>query len=107
MIKMFTNMDENKVREILKDELRNFIFTDRFVFDKLIQILDARNIQIGLATGTQIGTAAAQKISFHGATPVIQASAISNPSGGDPIDAQARIAIDLILTALKNKGITA
>jgi hypothetical protein len=38
---------------------------------------DGENIAVGTSTGTEIGTAAAQKIGFHGATPVIQASAMT------------------------------
>lgn len=38
---------------------------------------DAANIAVGTATGTQIGTAASQKIGFWGVTPVVQQSLTS------------------------------
>jgi len=37
-----------------------------------LQFAEAVNIVVGTTTGTQIGTAAAQKIGFFGATPVVQ-----------------------------------
>jgi hypothetical protein len=81
---------------------------DRYTFQKHIQILDARNIQVGKDTGTKIGTESAQKLGFYGTTPVVQAAAITAPSGGGTsgVDNPARTAIVAILTALKNMGIT-
>ena len=102
-----TEEDKQEVREIIAEVLRDFILTDRYAFQKLIQIFDGRNIQLGLGTGTKIGTAITQKIGLYGITPVIQASAITAPTGGATIDAEARTAINSIRTALTNIGITA
>ncbi|MDO8518475.1 MAG: hypothetical protein Q7S26_04275 [bacterium] len=44
---------------------------------------------------------------MYGITPVIQANAITAPTGGGTIDAEARTAINSIRTALTNFGITA
>lgn len=102
-------VEEEKIREIIRDELEQFIKSDRFVFYKTIQILDGRNIQVGKTTGTKIGTeggATGQKLSVYGVTPVVQAGAISAPSGGTTQDAEARAAINSIRTALTNFGIT-
>jgi len=56
--------------------LEQFVFqiskTDRYTFEKMIQILDGRNIQLALGTGTKLGTAATQKLGFWGVTPVVQ-----------------------------------
>ena len=56
--------------------LENLVFSlsksDRYTFEKAIQMLDGRNIQFATGTGTKIGTAAGQKLSFWGVTPVIQ-----------------------------------
>lgn len=79
---------------------------DRTVSEKHIQMLDARNIQVGRKNGTMIGTAADQKLAFYGTTPIAKQSAITAPSGGSTVDANARAAIDAIITALKNMGIT-
>ena len=100
-------MDENKVRQIIREELSKFDLTDRYTFQKLLQIFDGRNVQVGRTTGTKFGTATDQKISFHGVTPVIQASAISAPSGGDTQDAESRSKINEIRVVLSNKGFTA
>lgn len=42
-----------------------------------VTINDGANIVVDTTTGTEIGTAAAQKIAFHGATPVDQAAALT------------------------------
>lgn len=101
-------VNEQQVREIIRQELGNLILTDKFVFDRLIQFLDGRDIQLGKTTGSSIGTATNQKLSFHGVTPVVQAGAISAPAGqANDLDTEARNAINSIRTALTNKGITA
>mgnify|MGYP001566893665 CR=1 FL=1 len=65
-------MDEALVREIIRQELSSLLKSDRFTFEKTIQILDGRNIQLGKGTGTKIGTETSQKIGFLGSTPIIQ-----------------------------------
>lgn len=49
-------------------------FKDNFIVDTSFTIDDACNIGLGTTTGTQIGTAATQKLGFYGATPVDQAA---------------------------------
>lgn len=105
-------MTPETVRALIREELQTLIRSDRFTFEKLIQILDGRNIQLGTSTGTKIGTASNQKIAFYGATPVIRASAISAPSTPSvtysSTEAQSAVdAINLLRTAVKNFGITA
>jgi hypothetical protein len=41
-------------------------------FTGTVTVTDASNVVLGTTTGTQFGTAAAQKLGFHGATPAIQ-----------------------------------
>ncbi len=86
------------------DALEN---SDRYVFQKLIQMLDGRNIQTGLTTGTKIGTSSTQKVGFFGATPVIQQNAVTPASGGATIDGPARTAINTVITILQTLGLTA
>ncbi len=93
---------EEKVREIIREEMSGML---GYVFSKHLQLLDGRNIVVGKTTGTKIGTEDTQKISFYGATPVIRASHIANPSGGITTDTEARTAINSILTAIENFGI--
>lgn len=102
-------MNEQQIRAIIRQEIQKELnsFSDRFVFQKNIQLQDGRNIQLATGTGTKFGTATGQKASFYGVTPVVQAEAISAPSGGATIDTQARTAIDAIRVAIKNFGITA
>ena len=44
-------------------------------------ITDANNIILGTTTGTIIGTATTQKLSFYNSTPVIQPSAVGTATG--------------------------
>lgn len=92
--------------------LQRLQLPDRLVLDRLTQILDGRNIQLGNTTGTKIGTASTQKLGLWGAVPVVQAGAITTPT--DPsatyvqAEAQAmKTAVDAIRVAIKNAGITA
>ena len=58
------------------------------------------------SNGVLLGGSATKLVGFHGATPVAQASAItalSNTATGTEI----ATAVNAIITALKNKGLTA
>ena len=66
------NLIETKLNELER--------SDRYTFQKLIQILDGRNIQTGRSNGTKIGTDTDQLIGFYGTTPVDQGDAIGNAS---------------------------
>lgn len=67
-------MNEQQVREIIRQELSNLIKSDRYVFDKLLQLQEGRNIQLGKTTGTKIGTEITQKLGFYNTTPIAQRS---------------------------------
>ena len=95
------------IRELIRNEFQEFLASDRYIFHKPVQFLDGRNIVVGKGTGTKIGTETTQKLSVYGVTPVVQAGAISAPSGGLTIDTEARTAINSIRTALTNFGISA
>lgn len=72
-------IDENKVREIIRQELKGLLGLNSFIFEKNLQIFDGRNIHLGTTLGTKIGTHGGggsdplgQKLGFFGATPVKQ-----------------------------------
>jgi hypothetical protein len=90
----------------LKGRLDDYEKTDRFIYSKLVQFLDGRNIQLGRTTGTMIGTASDQKLGFFGHAPVAQQSHISAPSGGTTVDSSARTAINQIISLLQTLGLT-
>ena len=77
---------------------------DKTIFERPIQILDGKNIQVGRTNGTSIGTATDQKVGFYGKTTT-QYPAIGTPSGGSTVDSQSRTAIASIITALHDAGI--
>lgn len=121
-------MNEQQIRTIVREEIKLALqfnplfslasknngpteFSDKFVFQKEIQIQDGRNIQGGKGTGTKIGTEATQKFSFYGVTPIVQQGAISSPVTPGATYAQAdsaslKTAIDAIRAVLTNFGIT-
>ena len=74
-------MDETQVRQIIREEfvkqLGNLIASDRFVFQKNLQLMDGRNIQLGKTTGTKIGTETTQKLGFFNKAPIVQQTTTS------------------------------
>lgn len=98
-------MNEEQIRDIIREELAVLIKSDKYVFNKLIQILDGRAIQAGRTHGLTICTAEDQKLGFYGTTPVVKQDAIAQPSGGITVDGEARSAIGDIRVALQNIGI--
>ena len=101
--------DEKELLIRLQNILAKLDASDRYTIQKKMQFFNGRNIQFGLTDGTKIGTSALEKIGFWNTTPVIQPSAIGNPSGGGSagVDTPARTAIISILTALRNEGLIA
>ena len=65
-------MTPEQVRIIIRQELESLIKSDRYVLEKNLQIMDGRNVQLGLTTGTKIGTSTSQKLGFLGVTPIIR-----------------------------------
>ena len=85
--------------------LKVLIFSDRYVFQRDLQLLDGRNIQLATGTGTKIGTANTQKLGLWGTTPVVQPTAIADVAAGAVAsDGVARTAINSILAALRLPG---
>jgi len=113
-----TEEEKKEIIEIIRDEFADLILTSKYTFQKDIQILDMRNIQLGRTTGTKIGTVADQKLGLWGVAPVVQQTGIAaqkiNYTAGD-LDSEAEIitainttntAINALRTALNNLGIT-
>lgn len=72
-----------------------------------ITVSDATDFVFNTTTGTKFGTATSQKIGFYNAAPVVQQTNVANPTGGATIDAEARTAIDSILSRLETLGLFA
>lgn len=98
-------MNEDQIRQLIRDELASFMAVDRFTFQKGIQIFDARNIQVGQTTGTKIGTSITQKIGFFGKTPVVPPSVGAVGGGAAASDNTARAGVDAIRSALITLGL--
>lgn len=65
-------MSEEEIRDIIRDELSNFLGSDRYTFQKHLQLFDGRNIQVGKGTGTKFGTETTQKLGWWNKSPVVQ-----------------------------------
>ena len=77
------------VAQIVREQMSSLIKSDRFTFEKLLQILDGRNIQTGTSVGTKIGTSTTQKLGFFNKAPVVQqtsASLTNNVTAGGSND---------------------
>lgn len=87
-----------------KDTYYRTNFPDKMVLEKDL-VLKNHDIDTEGMAGMKIGNSKS-KLSVYGVPPVVQATAISAPTGGAVQDAEGRTAINLIRTALKNYGIT-
>lgn len=85
---------------------KNVEFRNPVLFQKDLTISDL-NLILSTITGTKIGTSPLHKVGFLGATPIIQQTAISAPSGGATVDSQARTAITSLINLVHNFGFTA
>jgi len=72
-----------------------------------LSITDAKDVALGTTTGTKIGTATTQKLGLYNATPIVQGAAVADASGGATIDAEARTAINTLLTRVRLLGVIA
>lgn len=101
-------MNEEQIRQIIRDELKSLILLDKYTFQKNIQIFDGRNIQLGRTNGTKIGTAIDQKLGFYNKAPIIQQATITTPTGGGAagVDSSARGSIVEIKNFLTLIGLT-
>lgn len=79
-----------------------------FVFEGgNIVVSDTINFVLDGATGTKIGTGTAQKLGFYNATPVVQGASVADATGGVVIDAEARVAINALISRLEATGLIA
>lgn len=101
-----TPEQKEEVRRIIREEFRELLASDRYIFHKTIQILDGRNIIVGTGNGTKIATESTQKLGFWGVTPIVQPTlpSVLGTGGGD-VDGIGRTAINSIRTLLINAGI--
>jgi len=102
---MLEEKDIQQIKDIIHDEIEGLFKLDRYSFTKHIQISDGRNIQTGRTTGTKIGTASDQLVSFFGQTPVDQPETIADPSGGATVDQPARDGVIALIARLKELGL--
>jgi hypothetical protein len=99
--------EERQRLEAVESIIASLVRSDRFVFEKHLQLLDGKNIQLATGTGTKIGTATTQKLAFYGVTPVDQPATVADPTGGATTDAEARTAIVAIIDRLQETGLIA
>ena len=67
----FTPEQLQKIEQMLNERLAKLEKSDRYTFQKHLQLLDANDISFGSNKGTRLGTSSSQKLAFFGGTPVI------------------------------------
>jgi hypothetical protein len=89
-------MDEQQIRQIIREELAFMVKNKKLVFPFPIQILDGNDITLGKTTGTRLGNGTDQKLAFLGSTPRTRAGlgVLIQPTGGATIDYEARAGIN-------------
>jgi hypothetical protein len=73
----------------------------------VLTFADAIDIAFNATTGTKIGTATTQKLGFYGATPIVQGASVADATGGAVIDAEARTAINALISRIEALGLIA
>lgn len=68
---------------------------------------NAHDLVFNDEAGTKIGTSSSQKLAFYGASPVDRPAAVTDPTGGILIDAEARTAIIAVIDRLQELGLIA
>src|ERR1051326_7364122 len=104
-------MNEQEIRQLIDtmitERISSLIKSDRLTIEKLMQVMDGRNIQLGRTTGTKIGTATDQLLAFWGGTPVDRPATVNDPAGGVTIDTEARAAISSLIDRLQEINLIA
>ena len=95
-------MTPDEVKKIIREELANFIGSDRYLFQKHLQLFDGRNIQTGRKTGTKFPQKSDQLLGLWGTTPVNQPEAVSDPSISTVSGSGADATINTNFTKLDN-----
>lgn len=64
----------------LKERFERFSKSDRYIFEKELEIANGRDFKFSTETGSKFGTGTDQKMSFYGVTPVDQPDTVSDVS---------------------------
>jgi len=67
--------------ERLENFMNSFVFSDRYISQKHLQLAEARDINFGSNKGTRIAPVTTQKLSFWGQTPISQPSSTGETAG--------------------------
>ena len=103
----------NRVEQLERDNrtlkaLVSFVKTDKFILSRDVKMTNGRSFVFSTDVGTMFGTAADQKLSLWGATPVVQPSAIADITvTGTDTDGDARTKINEIIATLEAIGAAA
>lgn len=103
-------MNEQDIRQLIREELSVFIAQDRYTFRRDAQFFDGRNIILGGGTGTKFGTSITQKLGFYNKTPVVRQSAVTTATtqGGtyNSSDANTIVsAVNNVISTLQSYGL--
>lgn len=91
------------LRYLVKYHAGSYVWRE-VVGHRTITMLDGANFALGTSTGTKIGTGSGEKLAFWGATPVTRPTGVSQATGGSTVDAEARAAVNALITRLETLG---
>lgn len=84
VLRIISENEKDRIREVVELVLANFLASDRYTFQKHLQLFNGRDIILGTGRGTSIGTESTQKLAFYGGTPVVRQAtfnSVGNVSG--------------------------
>ncbi len=100
-------MPEEQIRQLIREEISGLFATERYTFQKHLQLFDGRDIQVGKGVGTKIGIeggSTGQKLGFFSATPIVEPSSTGEANG---FTAGGGTTVDHLSTWTGNVGSTA
>lgn len=90
-----------------EDYFKRYAFNSKFTMARDMEITSSFTTKnLYSKEISEIGDKDTSLIGMYGVTPIVQQPLINTPSGGSPVDSQARTAINSIITTLRNIGIT-
>lgn len=94
-----SSISDELVKKIVRQQLEEFLASNKYIFNKPVQFLPGRNLQFGRTLGTKIGTGTDQLLAFYGGTPVDRPASVSDPSDSAGLYDQSNA--QTVVTAVK------
>lgn len=77
----FSDQQRQEIRKVIEEVLSDFLASDRYTFQRHIQVFNGRNVIVGTGKGTIYATETTQKQAWWNATPIAQPSSVGQTAG--------------------------